>query len=318
MRFCYDAPVTLKVRHLQLVQAIQQEGNLSRAARRLAVTQPAVSRGLRALEEELGLLLFERGGGTAAATPAGEQLVEVADRVLPILDRVEADLQLRATGRKGRLRLATECYTCYHWLPAVLARFRQRHPGHEVEIVPEATRRPMEALRARELDLAITHTPSGAADLRSVPLFRDELVAVVAPGHPLAARPRLAPRDFADQELVLHSDPAGSVVFRAFLDPAGVGPRRLSLLQLTEAVVAAVEAELGVSVLARWAVAPEVERGRLVAIPLAPDGLYREWSATFPAREGHSRVLADLVALLQEVRLAGEEAPAGSRSLARV
>ena len=109
---------------------------------------------------------------------------------------------------------------------------------------------------------------------------RDELVAVMAPDHRLASRPFLEAEDFADEELVLHFDPSSSVVVRELLVPASVEPKRISELQLTEAVLSVVRAGMGVSVLAHWAVAPELDAGRLIARRLTRHGLHRQWSAT--------------------------------------
>jgi LysR family transcriptional regulator for metE and metH len=143
----------------------------------------------------------------------------------------------------------------------------------------EATSQPVAALLAGELDLALVHSPSADRRLVARPLFKDEMVAVMSPRHPLAGRRHIAPADFADQHLILHSPLKESAVYQQFLLPAGITPARVSQVQLTEVVIEMVKAELGVSFLARWTLKGQIESNELVALPLSRKGFYRCWSA---------------------------------------
>lgn len=296
-------------RSLTLVEAIVREGGLGRAAKRLGVSQSAVSQALSKLEEELGLPLFERTGRGVEPTPAGLRVAESARAVSRLLERLRADLSEQRSGRTGTLRVATECYTCYHWLPSTIARLRSEFPGYEVEIRPEATRRPLLALQDGELDLAITTSGAPEAGIVLHPLFRDELVAVMAPDHPLAGVGNLEPRDFADQTVICHFEPERSALVREFLLPAGVVARRTTSLQLTTAVLAAVRAGMGISVLASWVAASEVEAGHLVSRSLGPRGLHRQWSVASRAEDADTPAVAALIRLVAAERSLG----AGSR-----
>ena len=301
IRFTYTPSMDLKVRHLRLVQAIHGERTLTGAARRLRLSQAAVSQGLRELETVCGQSLFERTRGGWLPTLGGKRLLAAAEQVLATLAHARSDLELLAEGRGGVLRLATECYTGYHWLPPVLARLRRSFPDYDVHLVAEATRDPVRWLRRGELDVALTHLPhDDDPDLRVVPLFRDELVAVLPPDHRLASLPHLDAEHFAGEELILHFDAPSSVVVRELLEPAAVAPKRITELQLTEAVLAAVRAGMGVSVLARWAVAPEIDSGRLVARPLTARGFHRQWSATTLRATEHTKVVEALIAAIRE------------------
>ncbi len=229
------------------------------------------------------------------ATPAGRRLLAAADRVLPELARAERAVAELRSGHRGVVKLTTECYTCYHWVPAILRSFSEDFPAIDLEIVPEATRRPIDALVAEEVDLSLLHHSPERGDILARALFQDELLAVVAPDHPLAARATLTPADFADEHLVLHTDFANSALATRFLVPAGVRPRRVSELQLTEAVLAVVRAGLGITVVANWAVRPELERGVLRGIRLGADGIYRTWYAAVLARNMDRPALAALL-----------------------
>jgi LysR family transcriptional regulator for metE and metH len=269
----------LDFRHLKLVVAVTEEKSVTKAGERLHLTQSALSHQLRDIEDRLGTPLFLRINKRMIPTQAGERLLQTARRVLDDLKCVEEDLTQMALHRQGALRLSTECYTCYHWLPDLLKEFHRKFPDVEVQIMLEATHQPIRALLNGNLDLAIvTDTPRDKR-LRYHPLFKDELVAIMKPDHPLAARPYLRPRDFADQHLFLYVEPKESTLYQLLLAPAGVTPAKFSKVQLTEAILEMVKAGLGVSALATWAVKEQVEAGHIVARPLTSKGLHRQWSA---------------------------------------
>ena len=291
----------LEVRHLRLVRAIVEEGSLTRASERLFVTQSALSHQLRDLEGRLGTELFRRVGKRLVLAPAGELLLRSARVVEGELDRVGAEIRRMATGEGATLRVSTECYTCYHWLPRMLKAFAEEYPATEVEVVAEATRRPVEALLAGRLDVAIVSSAEPDPRLVSTPLFDDELVVVLAPDHPLARRAFVREGDFESEHLIMYDVPAEeSTLMTTLLGPAGVRPRRVSRVQLTEAILELVRAGLGISVFARWAVAPQIEAGALVARRLTRRGVRRTWrAATLPGLLEHDyarafvRLLAD-------------------------
>src|SRR4051794_16005639 len=129
----------LEIRHFRLVQAVANEGSMTRAASRLHHTQPALSHQLAALEERLQSRLFQRTSRGMVLTDAGAQLLQSAEVVLEELDRVAERFQGGAA-RPAILRLSTECYTCYHWLPSRIRTFEERFPNVEVRVVVEATR----------------------------------------------------------------------------------------------------------------------------------------------------------------------------------
>ena len=276
MKYLHDM---LETRHLKLVVAVSEERSVTRAGERLHLTQSALSHQLRDIEERLGTPLFHRISRRMHLTQAGERLLRSAHQILEELTRTEDDIARLATGDHGSLRISTECYTCYHWLPEMLQTFNRSFPNVEVKILLEATHRPVPALLDGRLDLAIVTGMVRDKRLVQKPLFRDEVVVIMAPGHPLASRPFVAAKDFADQTLLAYVPAAESTLVKRILAPAGVKPARYSEVQLTEAMIEMVKAGLGISALARWAVSKQIESGSLVARPLTPRGFHRQWSA---------------------------------------
>ena len=271
----------LETRHLRLVVAIADYGSLTRAGHQLHLTQSALSHQLTDLEAQLGVKLFERLGKRMAPTPAAERLIGRARAALRELREMEHEVKQVASGREAVIRLSTECYTCYHWLPPVLKAFGERYPRIEIQIVPGATTRPVRALLADKIDVCIVMQLPRDQRIEAMPQFEDELMAVMAPSHPLASRAYVEASDFANEHLFNYSPPDESYLYQRVLVPAGVTPRRFSLIQLTEAMIELTKAGLGICALARWAVEPHVRAGTLCAIPITATGMPRRWySAT--------------------------------------
>ncbi len=290
----------IDLRHLRLVVAVSESGGQTRAAHKLNLTQSALSHQLRDLESRVGAPLFIRASRRMVLTAVGERILASARRVLHEVETLERDLITEATaGGAGVVRLATECYTCYHWLPGVVTAFRQEWPRVDVRIVAEATANPVRALLDGALDLAIVAGDVDERRLGCTSLFEDEQVVVVAPSHPLASQEFVDPEDLREEHLILYTTHSSeNSVLREVLRPAGVEPQNLTRVQLTEAIVELVKAGLGVSVLARWAIAPQLRDRSLVGIPLTTRGFHRRWWAVTRPHETTPAYQQSLVELL--------------------
>ncbi len=284
--------MAIEVRHLKLIRAVVKEGGITRACSKLHLTQSALSHQLRYIEDQLGTPLFLRVNKKMVLTQAGERLLDSAQIVLDELRRTEDDIRAMASNREGILRISTECYTCYHWLPRILKLFGQSFAGVEVRIVAEATRRPVEALLEGKIDLAITSGHVRNSKMSFKPLFKDELVVVMAADHELASRPWISAHDFTSQHLITYALPKEELTFfKKVLIPAGVSPRKISRIELTEAIIEMVKAGLGITVMAQWAVAPYLASGSLRAVPLTKRGQHRQWyGATLKAAKAPAYV----------------------------
>lgn len=277
---------------------------MTKASRRLHVSQSALSHQLTELETGLGVRLFQRLPRSMVLTGAGERLLRSSRVVLAELREAELDLRSSPMSEEGLLRITTECYTCYHWLPARLRAFEAQYPRVEVRIVAEATRRPMEALLAGDVDIGIIAGGVSSRRVMARPLFRDELVVVMSPEHELAKRAFIVPEDFATQHLLTYSVPPEQLsIWTEVLRPAGVKPARISRVELTEAMVEMVKANLGIAVLARWAAAPWLNPGLLQAVRLTKRGKFRDWTAVTRKLQRQPRYFEAFVDLLADTAL---------------
>ena len=268
----------LEIRHLKLVAAVAESGSITRAGNRLHLTQSALSHQLRDAEEQLGVPLFERRNTRMFLTPAGERLLQAARAVLAELDRAASDIQKNDAPAPGLIRISTQCHTAYHWFPPQLIRFQKKFPGVEVQLVIEATNNPFEALLDGKLDLALICDPVRNRRIRYTPLFEDDVVIVVPPNHPFVRKSCAAPEDFATENILLYPPRADSTLLRKVLEPAGIQPRKVQEVMLTEVILEMVIGGLGIAALPRWAVGPQLASGALTGVPLQPPGYRWQWS----------------------------------------
>lgn len=269
----------LEIRHLRLVAAVADVGSLTRAGEQLHLTQSALSHQLRDIEVRLGTPLFLRVGKRLVLTPAGERLLASATDVLDRLQQAEHDIREMSRDRGGSLRITTECYTCYHWLPPLLLHFRRTFPRVQVRIHVEATHHPVKMLLAGKIDLGLMSTPVRDRRLVSRRVFDDELVLIASKHHRFARQSRVRLAQMRDETLFVYPPKEESGALQNVLLPAGAAPARVEEVQLTEAITELVKAGLGVAILARWAVQPLIDAGTIVGCALPARGMRRVWSA---------------------------------------
>ncbi|MGC4092854.1 MAG: LysR family transcriptional regulator [Polyangiaceae bacterium] len=286
-----DSQPRLESRDLQFLQALARAGSTAHAAASLHLTQSAVSRALGQLEAKLQVKLFERRARGLQPTPATERLLRGAGPLLAALLELEQTALARALPR--RVRLVCECYTAYRWLPSTLARLRQRLPELCVEIAVEHTSAPLPALLDGRIDLALLTTSEVEGSLLQRALFSDEIVFVLSSAHPLAARAELSRDDLSSSVLI--SSPSPDEERRWFMSQV-FGRRRPKLdmlhFPLTEAVVDAARAGMGVAVMSEWIASGYLGGSDLVVKRLASGRLQRPW------RIAYRREFADAARLL--------------------
>lgn len=304
----------VEMRHLRLIAAIAEHGSMTLAARTLDLTQPALSHQLRELETRLRSPLFVRTARRMVPTSAGEQLAIIARAVLPQVDSYERRvLDGELSAPSGSIRIATQCYTAYHWLPAVLRSFRDRWPSVELRVGAEHTPAPIAAVKEGALDLAIVYDRPVDKRLRVEPLFEDEMVLIAARDHRFARRDYVPLEDIADEHLFVYSTTSRpSLVLNGILEPAGVEPKQITRIQLTEAIIELVAAGLGVAILAKWAVLPAVQARAVSMVRLGRRGHARTWYAATRSGDVTPAYQFDLIELLKRHLGAG---PTSMRSV---
>ncbi len=316
----------LEIRHLKLVVALAEHGTLTRAGDELHLSQSALSHQLRDLEDRAGKPLFIRAKRRMNTTPAGEKLVQAARAVLATLDDTAYALRSEQLASRIPLRIATECNTCYSWLPTVLPAFRKRFPHVEIRLELPAANRLLSSLADDQLDLAIMSSPARDRRVVTKPLFEDELLVAVHPNHRFARVPHVSISELHDETLILYSSVEQSTVMRRVMLANGVFPKAtIAHVQLTEAIIELVKADVGIAILAKWSLKPHLDSGSVRGIKITAKGFHRKWQAVVPKRLAGAdyinefcRLLATHVPTRATPRLTRAIARTGGRRLKRV
>ncbi|MFN6088895.1 MAG: LysR family transcriptional regulator [Cyclobacteriaceae bacterium] len=272
----------MEIRHLRLIKSIVEEGSITKAIDKLHLTQSALSHQLKEAEYQLGTKIFLRQNKKLILTKAGEKFYHTANEILEKIADTEKQIKSMVFGEVGEIRISTECYSSYHWLPSVLKQFHLLYPNVELKIIVEATHYPLQRLLSNELDIAIVSDPIKNEHIEYVELFQDEMVMVVSENHSWAEKKYVVADDFKTEHLFIHSLPLETVTVHQFLlAPARVSPKKITPLPLTEASIEMVKADMGVMAMAKWAAQPYVKTNSIRTIRIGKNGLKRKHYIAF-------------------------------------
>jgi LysR family transcriptional regulator for metE and metH len=241
--------------HLSILREVSRLGSLTAAAERLNVTQSALSHTIRKLEERYGVAVWEKDGRNLRLTEAGRYIVDLAERVLPQMERAEEVLSDYRYGQRGSLRIGMECHPCHQWLMGVTKPYLVEWPDVDLELTTSFAFGGVEALTGYEIDILITPDPIEASGIQYVPVFDYELVLAVPTNHPLALKDYAEPADVLNETLFTYPvRPERLDVFIQFLGPANARPRHHRTVETTEMMLQLVAAGRGVSAIPDWLV----------------------------------------------------------------
>jgi DNA-binding transcriptional LysR family regulator len=249
--------------------AVVAEGSFSAAARRLGLTQPAISLQVRGLEEHFGRALLERSGRAVRLTDAGQQAHEHALRLLSLLSDMESAIRSQGEGPAGRLHVGASTTPGECLLPLVLAAFRARYPQVQLAVEVTDTAVVLERLVKHQYDVGLVGGIAHTERLEFVPFAADELALVAPPGHPVTRAGEVSPDELRRHAFVFREEGSGTrAAAERALEQAGVtGLPVVSVLGSGESVKRAVAAGAGLAFISACALADH-DADRLVVVPV--------------------------------------------------
>ncbi|GAA1091281.1 LysR substrate-binding domain-containing protein [Nocardiopsis composta] len=290
--------------------AVAEELHYGRAAARLSMTQPPLSRRIQLLEHELGVQLVDRSRRSVRLTPAGRAFLPDARRILRLAQEASQSVRKVPQGKGGRVALGFTAAAAYSFLGEALTELGDRLPEVDLVLREMVTGAQVEALLAGRIDLGMVRPPVSGGDIATCPLAREDLVAAVPDGHPLASRERIDAADFHGRPFVMYS-PWEARYFHEVLvgafRAAGVAPEHTQYVGQIHTVLALVRAGLGAALVPEAARALHLDGVVLrpvTGLPPAPVELHAAW------RTGNDNPA--LAAVVQVVRELGTARPGGA------
>lgn len=243
--------------------------SFTRAANNLFLTQPALSLQIKALETELGELLFERQGKQVLLTPAGRMLQERAAQILSLVSQTQQEIQAAQGLQSGSLRIGASDSLCLYVLPAMLEFFQDRFPGVSLQFANRQSGKIVSLVAEGAVDFGLVTLPVSEPKIKAETLFWREDVAICHPDHPLRERETVTLEMVAGYPLLLLERSSHSrLLLEQLMARAGVLPAMVMELGSLEVIKRMVSINMGVSIIPGYAAEAEIKAGVLHAIRL--------------------------------------------------
>ncbi len=270
----------MNLRQLELFTEVAETGIVSHAAKKLYMSQPAVSQTIADLDDSLGLKLFDRLKHKMQLTFAGEILYQYSKKILSLVDEAESQMLDMANLKMGRLRLGASTTIGIYLLPHLLGEFKQQYETIQSTCVIDNTSVIEEMLLTNQLDIGFVEGLVHSAEIEIQKVMDDEIWLICSPQHRWAREVRLVidPVEIAGEALILREQGSGTrEVVEKKLKEHNVCYEVWHVLNNTEAIKRAVAADIGIAFISQMAVKDEMESGRLVNVKLNGLPITREF-----------------------------------------
>jgi DNA-binding transcriptional LysR family regulator len=286
---------------LRVVIAVAESGSISAGSDRLQLAVAAASARISSMEASLGIRIFERSPRGVELTSAGHLLVQRGRELLANADQLANDLHDWSQGLAGQVRVLANASALLEVLPARLQAFMRSHPRIRVDVEERISPEIAHALLEGRADVGIVDAPTPTPGLEFLPFFHDRLALVVPQSHPLAGAAQLRLADLVDQSFIVLAG-AAALNTRLFNAAAALGESIKVRMQMRsfDASCRMVAAGLGVAVLTREAIAPQLQHLPLRAVPLAEDWAERTHFLALRSGEGAPAAARTLVNALRQ------------------
>jgi DNA-binding transcriptional LysR family regulator len=253
--------------------------SFSRAAQAKHMTQSAMSRLVKSLEEELGVTLLLRKGRTVAPTPEGRLFYEHARKILEDYAKLEQDISAATRQAKGALRLGASRTPAVHLLPQVIYDFSKAHPAVRIDLSVDKTAKVLQDLRDGKIDIGIVEGNVGDSTFFAEVIAEDEIVLIAPENHPLTRKKTAIPQDLVAEPFLLPDQGSGTrELVDAYLREAGIDAKKIKVrmtIGSPELIIQMVRAGLGLAFASKWAVFAGVKEGTVKIVKMPGQKLTR-------------------------------------------
>lgn len=286
-----------------MFRAVVEAGSFTAAAQRLHVSQSAISRQLKLLEEELGTLLLERTGRGVNVTPEGHILLTTANRIWRDLQEVAAQIADTQKLQRGAISLGGGMTVCLHVLPKLLKKFHTLYRNVDLRIVTGTAADLLRQLREHEVDLLLLTLPIFGEDLEVVPVLKEEMVVITAKNHALSRSRAVDAHAVAAHPLILFESGSNTRrVIDEFFVHEKLDVKVVMETENVEIIKAMVANDLGVTILPYGALASDLRAGRFGWARMRGARLYRETGWVYLKSAHRPRAIAEVLRVFDEMK----------------
>lgn len=247
---------------LVVFRKVADQLSFRKAAEELYLTQPAVSLQIKALEEDLGVQLFDRTGTHIQLTAAGRVLQRYAEQASSLLEEAEHEIAALSGDHAGHLALGASTTIAQYVLPRMLGEFTREYPRVQPTLISGNTEEIVQAVEDQKISLGFIEGPSRSRNVKTEPFLKDELVLIVSTAHELAEQAAISAEQLRSAPFLMRERGSGTRrVVELALERQGLKRNSLNItmeLDSTEAIKSAVEAGLGIGFISRWAIAKDL------------------------------------------------------------
>ena len=289
--------------YLRTYLEVVQFGSFSEVARRLSISQPAVSFQIQKLERELGVRLIDRSQKTIALTAAGKRLLRFAETVVEERYCLQHDLDQLREEVTGDLLISASTIPGEFLLPPFLAEFKALHPAVKVQAVVSDSLAVINGVRDGTYEVGFCGVAPEGQDLELFKVAEDEIVLMVFPEHPFAERGKVSLADLEGEPPILREEASGTQrTLENLLSKAGFDIKKWVpnlVLSTTQALVSAVEAKAGIAFVSNLAIKKSLALGLVREIKVDGLRLNRDFYCIYRKGRAFSRLLEEFITFVQ-------------------
>ncbi len=289
--------------HLKTFQDVVKLGSFSEVAKKLSISQPAVSFQIQKLEHELGIRLIDRTQRAITLTTAGKRLLRFAESVEEVRQQLHHDLDQMREKVSGDLLIAASTIPGEFLLPPLLTKFKALHPAVKIQVAVSDSLTVINGVRDNAYEVGFCGMAPEGQELESFRVAGDEIVLIVFPEHPFAQRGEVSPAELAGEPLIFREETSGTQQnLEIHLSQAGLDLRKWVpnlILGTTQAVVSAVEARAGIAFVSNLAINKSLALGLVRQVSVSGLRLNRDFHCIYRQERVVTRLLEEFITFVQ-------------------
>ena len=291
----------MELKYFRLIKTIAEEGSIANSTERLFLTQSALSHQLRELEERLGFKVFCRTRNKWELTDEGTELYKLANKLFSSIDESFSHIKNIKEGSKGAIKLSAECQSFFHSIPSFIQKMGMLYPEINIDVTLGATHQTISQVLSNEIDIAIVTSKPESDELSSIPVFKDEIFAIMHKEHVLSDLEYLDAGHFGSVHLIINSFPIeGVAVYDHFLKPNKIHPIKITAIPFTEISLSMIKANMGIMCTPKWQLNSFKLSKELVFKCIGKNGLKRNHYLVVKKERRNKKYIRDFISSFEE------------------